>query len=174
MRPRALDGEQRVPIGDVPDVGARPLALLDPFVVGVRVRCVDDQEVAAALEAVDDQVVDDAALLVREQRVLGLTDLEPVDVVREHGLEQIACVGAFDLDLAHVRDVEDTAVSAHGAVLGDDALVLHGHLPAGEGHHPGAERDVALVERRAKQRLHAPRMLTAGDFAERGFAEARR
>ncbi len=111
MRARALDGEQRVPIGDVPDVGARPLALFHPFVVGVAVRCVDDQEVAAALEAVDDQVVDDAALLVREQRVLGVTDLEPVEVVREHGLEQLACVGAFDLDLAHVRDVEDAAVS---------------------------------------------------------------
>ena len=94
-------------------------------------------------------------LLVREQRVLGLADLELVDVVREQRLEQLARMGPFDVDLAHVRDVEDAAVLAHGAVLGDDALVLHGHLPAGERHHPRAERDVALVERRAEQRLHA-------------------
>ncbi len=54
----------------------------------------------------------------------------------------------LDLELAHVRDVEDAAVRAHGAVLRDHALVLDRHLPAGEGHHPRAGGDVAVVERR--------------------------
>ena len=52
----------------------------------------------------------------------------------------------------------DAGVGADGAVLRDDALVLHGHLPAGERHHPRAERDVPVVERRALKRLrHAAR-----------------
>ena len=44
---------------------------------------------------------------------------------------------------------------SHGAVLRDHALVLHRHLPAGEGHHARTRGDVALVERRAQERLHA-------------------
>ena len=42
---------------------------------------------------------------------------------------------------------------ADGAVLGDDAVVLHRHLPARERNHPRPERDVALEERRALKRL---------------------
>ena len=70
----------------------------------------------------------------------------------------------LDLELAHVRDVEDAGVAAHGAVLGDHALVLHGHLPAGERDQPRAERDVPLVERRSAQRLHDAPDATAGWF----------
>jgi hypothetical protein len=35
----------------------------------------------------------------------------------------------------------------------DDAGVLHGHLPAGEGYEPGAEFSVEVVERRASERF---------------------
>ena len=68
----------------------------------------------------------------------------------------------LDLELAHVRDVEDAGVLAHGSVLGDNAFVLHGHLPAGEGHETRAERDMALVERSSAQRLHDAPDATAG------------
>ena len=85
--------------------------------------------------------------------------VEPVDVVREHRLQELLRRRAVDVDLAHVRDVEDAGVGANRLVLGDDALVLDGHLVAGEGHHPRAERDVALVERRAQERrVHGPRL----------------
>ncbi len=58
-----------------------------------------------------------------------------VEVVREHapGGSRKRTV-ALDVELAHVRDVEDAARAPHGEVLRDDALVLHGHLPAGERH----------------------------------------
>ena len=46
--------------------------------------------------------------------------------------EELRGARPLDLELAHVGDVEDAAVAAHRAVLGDDALVLHRHLPAGE------------------------------------------
>ena len=109
------------------------------------------------VEPVDDQVVDDAARLVREQRVLRVAGLEPVEVVRERRLAAARGRSALDLELAHVRDVEDARVGAHRHVLGDDTLVLDGHLPAGERHHPRPERDVPVVERRPAKRLHPGR-----------------
>ena len=69
-------------------------------------------------------------------------------------------VRALYLELPHVRDVEHAAVGAHGPVLLDHALVLDGHLPAGERDHSRAERDVTIVERRPLKRLgHARVML---------------
>ena len=72
-------------------------------------------------------------------------------------LQQVARRRPFDLDLAHVRDVEDAGVGSDGPVLLDHALVLHGHLPAGEGNHARPEGDVTIVERRLPQRLHPAR-----------------
>ena len=54
-----------------------------------------------------------------------------------------------NFDLAHVRDVEDPGVPADGEVLGPDAPVLDGHLPAGERDELRAGGDVAVVQRAA-------------------------
>ena len=64
---------------------------------------------------------------------------------------------ALELNLRPVRDVERTGSPWRTApVLGDDALVLHGHLPTGEGHHACPERYVLGMEGRPAQRFHAP------------------
>jgi hypothetical protein len=94
-----------------------------------------------------------AGSLVRQQRVLGLARLEAVEVVRQGRLQQLVRPRPLDLELAHVRDVEDARVRADGAVLGDDAGVLDRHLPAGEGNHARAELDVSVVERRVLEGL---------------------
>ncbi len=135
-RVRALDGEQREVVRDVAHVGAAQLVLLQPLVRRFPVRRVHDEQVAVVVEPVDDQVVDDPARVGRQQRVLRVAGRELVDVVRERRLQQVAGRRPFDLDLAHVRDVEDAGVRAHGPVLGDHALVLDRHLPARERHHP--------------------------------------
>ena len=103
-------------------------------------------------DPIGDEVVDDPSVLVREQRVLRLTGLELVEVVRQHALQKVAGARPFHLHLAHVRDVEDAGIRPHRAVLGDDALVLHGHLPAGERHHARSELDVPIVQRRIEER----------------------
>ena len=112
------------------------------------------------VEPVEDHVVDDPAALVRDERVLRLAGLEPVDVVRERRLQQVARGRSLDLELAHVRDVEDARVRAHRLVLRDHALVLDRHLPAGERDHARAECDVAVVEGRPPEGLHPRAMLT--------------
>ena len=157
-RTGALHREQRVFLGDVAHVRTGDLPFLQPFEVGAPVRGVDDQQVPEVVEPVHDEVVDDPAVLVRQERVLRLARADPLDIVRQRRLEKLRRARTFDLELSHVRHVEDAAIGAHRLVLRDDALVLDGHLPAGEGNHPRAELDVGIVKRRALQRLsHAPR-----------------
>ena len=158
-RTRALHGDEAVLVRGVAHLAAARLALLQPVVHRGAIRRVDDEIELPVREPVRDEVVDDPADLVREQGVLRLAVVEPVDVVRQHALEEGLRRRPVDVDLAHVRDVERPGVRSNGPVLGDDALVLHGHLVAGERHHARAERDVALVQRRAQERrFHGTRL----------------
>ena len=112
---------------------------------------VGDQQVAVGL-AVDDQVVDDGALVGEAEGVLGGPGLgEAVQVVGEGVLKGVVGAVAADLDLAQVGEVEHPDPLAHRLVLGHGALVLDGHVPAGEGAHLGAQTPVDGVERRAVQ-----------------------
>jgi hypothetical protein len=150
---RALNGEERVIVGDIAHVGSRHLPFLQPAEISVTIGRVDDQQVAELIQPVGDQVVDDPAPLVGQQRVLSLPRLDPIDVIRERRLQQLGGARTFDFELAHVGDVENAAVIAHGLVLADDTRVLHRHLPAGERNHARTERNVTVVERRSQQRL---------------------
>ena len=112
-------------------------------------------------QPIDDQVVDDPAALVREQRVLRLAVGEPFEVVREHRLEELPGRRALDVELPHVRDVERARARANREMLRDHPLVLHGHLPPGERHEARARRDVAVEERRPTERRVHGRETTA-------------
>ena len=87
---------------------------------------------------------------------MGVPDVELRHVVREQRLKQVKRLHSLDLELAHVRDVEDPAVGPDGAMLGNDAVVLNRHVPAGERHHPGAKGEMPLEERRSLKRLCHP------------------
>src|SRR5438132_516127 len=78
----------------------------DPAEVLLRVGRVDDQEVALRPEAVEDQVVEHAACLVAQQRVLRVADPEPPDVVHSDLLADGRGRRTPHLDLAHVAHVE--------------------------------------------------------------------
>jgi hypothetical protein len=158
-RPRALHRDQPVLVGGVAHLAAVRLTVLEPRVHGLAVRRVDDEIELSVGEPVRDEVVDDAAGRVREQRVLGASVHEPVDVVREHRLQKGLGARPVHVDLAHVRDVEGAGVRPDRLVLGDDSLVLDGHLVARERHHARTQRNVALEERRPLQRrLHGTRL----------------
>ena len=97
-------------------------------------------------ETVDEQVVDEGAVLGRQGGVLGLADRQLGRVVARDALDAGQGVASGHLDLAHVADVEQAGARAHRQVLVGDAAVFDGHLPAAERHHAGAERDVASVQ----------------------------
>ena len=116
---------------------------------------VGDDESVVIVDAIDDEIVDHATTVVAEQVVLRLPGSDAVEVVRDHRVEPRDRARPDHLGVAHVRDVEDADVFAHGGVLGDGADVLDRHVPAAEVGHLGAEGDMAGVQRRLAQ-AHAP------------------
>ena len=85
--------------------------------------------------------------LVGQERVLRLAVADPVEVVRQHALQEVVRARTADLDLPHVGHVEHAGGRPDGPVLVVDARVVDGHVPAAEVDHPGAERKVARVQR---------------------------
>ena len=109
-RLRPLDGEHRV-VGDpVLDVGVEAVGVLaEPVEVALVVGRVGDGQVVVVAEPVGEEVVEDAAVLAAEARVLGAPDLE---LRRRRSTAAAAAtrrLWALGLDLAHVGDVEDAA-----------------------------------------------------------------
>ena len=98
--------------------------------------------------AVHDDVVDDAAAGVEQQRVLRLAvgDLA-TGCRRARSRGRRGSLRPAYLDLGHVRDVEDAGRGAHGVVLGEVGGVAHRHLPAGEVGEARTGVHVDVVER---------------------------
>jgi len=88
------------------------------------------------VDAIDQAVVDDAAVGLADRRVERRVVAEGSHVIGDEVLDGVEGLGAADVDPAHVADVKDPPVAAHGFVLGDDALILDRHLPAGEVDQP--------------------------------------
>src|SRR5215210_874340 len=105
----------------------------------------DDEKVVLA--PVDDHIVHRSPIFVADHRVACLPDVQACDVASNEALDGALGVGAAEDGLAHVRDVEEPGVVANRPMLGLYALILHGHLVAGEVHEPGPEPFVLLVER---------------------------
>ena len=129
--------------------------LREPGQVALMVRRVGDREESAAAlgEAVGEQVVDHTPVLPAQHRVLRAVLGDLGHVVGEDPLKEALGVRARRADLAHVGDVEHAGAGAHGDVLLAHPLVLHGHLPAREGHQPRPRRLVAVEQGRAAQRV---------------------
>ena len=61
-------------------------------------------------------------------------------------------IGAGNLNLAHVADIEQPGARPHRHVLVDDAGVFDWHVPAAKFDHPGTGRAMTRVERGFLQR----------------------
>src|SRR5207237_2960786 len=123
------------------------LALAHPVEVLLPAARVDADEEPFGGEAVDDDVVDDAALFVAERRVLRLPVLALGQIVGDEALGGLERGRALQDHLAHVAHVEDAGPLADRGVLLENALVLHRHLESGEFDHAGARGQVSFVER---------------------------
>ena len=126
----------------------------EPLEVDIVVRGIGDDQVLDVPGVVDDEVIDDVAVIVEHEGVLRLTEVRDLGkVVGQHPLQEVECLEPKDPKLGHVSDVEDACRSPDSPMLFDDPRVLNRHLPAGEWHHTCAERQVLIVERRALQLL---------------------
>ncbi len=152
----ALDGEHRVvgvAVDDLDAVGALGLPL-DPGEVLAVVGRVGDRQEAVVAQVVGEEVVEDPAVLAGRAAEYWAPPVDSLSTSLESTRWRNArAPRPAGLDLAHVGDVEDAGALAHGGVLLAHALVLDGHLPAGEGHELRARLLVAAVERSAKERV---------------------
>ena len=143
-RVRALDRQHdrlRCDLGGrVAGDGAQPLE------VRVGVGGVVDDQPALPGQVVDEDVVLDAPAFVAVERVVGLAHRQGRHVEGRYRAQQRRCLRAPHPGSREVRDIEDAGALAHGLVLGDDALVLEGHLPAGKRREACAERRMALMQ----------------------------
>ena len=130
------------------DVEARRPGSLEPGQVLLVVRRVRDREEALVGQAVGEEVVEHAAVLAAQHASTARRARGSSSRRWRGSAGGTLGVGAARLDLAHVRDVEHPDLRAHGHVLLADALVLHRHLPPGEGDEPGSQRRVACVQGR--------------------------
>src|ERR1700754_3749517 len=94
--------------------------------------------------AINEQVVDDRALFGGQRGVLRLAVDEFGDVVRGQPVHKRDSVVTADVDLAHVRDVEEAGVRSGTQVFFDSAGgILNGHIPAAEIDHAAAHLAVS-------------------------------
>jgi hypothetical protein len=129
-------------------VGLGLLLSGDTFAIGG----VGHDEEALVGEAIDDQVVDDAAVGGTHHRVVGAPVGQAARIGHQRPRQAGRSVRTADPHLAHVREVEEAGPLAHRMVLVNDAAVLDRHLPAGEVDQPATQPAVLLDERRL---LHA-------------------
>ena len=118
----------------------------DMLPVLVDIGGVDAEHVGFGVDAVNQDVVDDAPAAVGHAGVLHLAVEELRNVVGRDALQQIERPGALDPDFAHVAHVEDPGAVAHGHVLVVDAREFDGHVVSREFGHLGARGDVVLGE----------------------------
>ncbi len=143
----ALDGEQRVRVPVVTHLGVEAGDALGEGVQdGLGVARVGDDHVLGLAQAVDDQVVQDAAVLGDDHGVAGAARSDRGDVAHQGVVQEGGGLRAGDGDLAHVGQVEQTGPGADGVVLVTLTGVPQGHVPAGEVGHGRAQRSVQRVE----------------------------
>src|SRR5262249_43175254 len=121
--------------------------LAKPAEVFVDVRRIDDDEIRLAVDAIHDEIVDDAARRQTSTRVERAAIGELADVVGDDALHGLGRARAAEPDFAHVGDVEDAGGAAHGFVLVENARVLHGHRPTPEVDDLRAESGVTTEKR---------------------------
>jgi hypothetical protein len=123
----------------------------DPLHVPRAIGGVDHQQVMVG-EAVDEEVVEKGAALVGEGGILRLPHLDATRVVGGKRLDEMERAVPPDLDLSHVRNVEQTRRAADGVMLGGDSGgVLDGHLVARERNELSLTLKVLGVERSAAE-----------------------
>ena len=121
---------------------------LDPGGVLLAVARVHDQPVVIVGAAVDDEVVDDAALVIAEHGILDVAILHIGDVGGDDLLDVGDSVGALQAKLTHVGNIEQAGLFTHGHVLGNDAGgVLDGHQEAAEFDDLAAHVHMSLIKR---------------------------
>src|SRR5207245_5030849 len=99
-------------------------------------RYVNDHQKFSDADAIRDQIVDDSAGIVEQERVLTLADVQFLDAVGQHRVQPCGSAATANDELSHVRNVEDADVVSYRLMFLDNACVLNLPQPAGQRQPP--------------------------------------
>src|SRR6185503_10529155 len=100
---------------------------------------IDDPEEAVVGFFIDDDIIDDATLIVEEKTVKSAADRGFGQVIGESVIGEFVSLRARDAKTAHMADVEKSGAGAGGFVLEKDPLIVRDrHPPTVEIHKFGA------------------------------------
>src|SRR5712692_2566944 len=128
----SLYRHQRSLVTHIVQLGAIAVEPDEPFAIHVDIRGVDAQHVPLGSEAVDNEVIDRAAVGRTHQRVLRLAVGETRGRICQRMLEQRERPRPAQVELAHVAQVENAGRRPYRQMLFDDAGVVERHLEAAE------------------------------------------
>src|SRR2546430_12399720 len=86
---------------------------LQPVKIFTSSRCIYDQQKFFVVDPVNDQIINDSTMFVKEESVLALPDLELVDIICEHEVEPCASSASLGNQLSHVRNIENADILPH-------------------------------------------------------------
>src|SRR2546427_10176253 len=117
--------------------------------VAVLVAGIDNKQVFTVRHCINEYIIDDAACVIAEHRVLDPSRPQPRHVATDDPLGQALLRYP---QLTHMRKIEETDRLAYGAALLAAGGVLQRHRPATKVRHLSAETDVLLIQRRPRGR----------------------
>ena len=129
--------------------------ILQPCKIVIRASRVDHKQKGLAGDSINNQVINDSAVFIQQERVLPCARCEVLDVVGEHPIEPLAPRSAVHDELSHMRNIKDTDMVSHCLMFLYNAAVLHRHEPPCERDDFGAKPHVLVVKRRSFF-AHAP------------------
>jgi hypothetical protein len=119
-----------------------------PGKIFLNLRGINDEQKFQLADSIENQIINDAAVIIEEKSVLPLTDVQVRYIIGQQAVEPVTRIISRDDELSHVRNIEHADCVSHGLMFIHDAGVLHRHEPAAEGDHSCAKPYVFLVKRR--------------------------
>jgi trehalose 6-phosphate synthase len=111
---------------------------------------IDDQAVVCRREKIHDQIINDAAVFIEQAGIQrAARGGQFGDVVRQQMTQEVRGICTGDIHGAHVRDVEQAGIAAHGMVLFNLRAIVDGHFPTGEIDHARVGGKVVGIKRGA-------------------------
>ncbi len=98
-------------------------------------------------KAVNDEIIDDPAVVIEEESVMAMARREACDVVGQQSVKPRSGSRAAGDELPHMGNIEEAGIAPDSEVLIDNAAVLDRHEPVAKFDHLRAEAKVFLVER---------------------------
>ena len=135
---------------------------------------VDYQEEFVRSHTVDDEIIQHTALFIEQETIAAFTFLERVKIMGHGAGQFFGGPFAFKHELPHMADIENRCGASGVVVFRQNALILDGHVPSGEGGHfrpvtpvPGGKRRFShfghgkLKAKKKKVAVETPRLNTA-------------